>query len=315
VSGLAASAPGKAFLCGEYAVTEGAQAIVAAVDRRVIAGWVGTGDGHAVGPEASAALAIAREVFGSVPGDPILNRARLFEGSTKLGLGSSAAAAVAVAGAVAAHHGRDPTDAGVRRTVLECALRGHERVAPDGSGADVVAATHGGFVSFRRPRDRSPQVEALRAPPSLVLSLIWTGTAVRTSDLLMEVKQLRASSPSAYERTMSALREGAEELARAFSAGHVGIVIETARAYHEAMSALGRAAGAPIVDARLEEIARAAAAHGGSSKPCGAGGGDVAIAFFDDPEAAGRFERSCAEMGFKPIDVTWGAEGVRVEGP
>ena len=36
---MRASAPGKVFLLGEYAVTEGATALVAAVDRRAEARW------------------------------------------------------------------------------------------------------------------------------------------------------------------------------------------------------------------------------------------------------------------------------------
>ena len=144
------SAPGKAFVCGEYAVTQGAPAIVAAVDRRVEAGWDGTGDGHPRGPEAEAAFSAAQEVFGAVDRSPALERGALFADGTKLGLGSSAAGAVAIVGAVAARHGNDLRDASVRRRVFECALRGHAQIAPNGSGADVAAAAYGGFVSVDR---------------------------------------------------------------------------------------------------------------------------------------------------------------------
>lgn len=307
------SAPGKAFLSGEYAVTEGAPAVIAAVGRRVFAHWDGTGDGYPPGPEAEAALGLAEEAFGRAAGAPTLHRGELFRRETKLGLGSSAASAVAVAGAVAALRGHDLREPGVRDQVFEVALAGHERVAPEGSGADVASATYGGFVVFERSSHAGTRVDIVQAPASLVLSLVWTGVPVRTSDFLRRVKRLRSSNPSAYGRARAALHVGAEEFLGAFLRGKVGALIEAARAYHEAMGALGHAADVPIVDARLEQLARAAAEEGGAAKPCGAGGGDVALAFFDNPEAARRFERRCTDEGFTPIDVKWGAEGVRTE--
>ena len=78
-----------------------------------------------------------------------------------------------------------------------------------------------------------------------------------------------------------------------------------------AMGALGDASGAPIVDAPLRLAGDLAARFSGSAKPCGAGGGDVAVAFFADPAAADAFELACKEEGLHPIDVSWGAVGVK----
>lgn len=41
MKGLRASAPGKLFLCGEYAVLEGAPAVLTAIDRRAVARFGG----------------------------------------------------------------------------------------------------------------------------------------------------------------------------------------------------------------------------------------------------------------------------------
>lgn len=310
------SAPGKAFLCGEYAVTEGSNAIVAAVDRRVVAQWnAGAGDCHPAGPEPLAALAAARSEFGGTSASPTLDRSALFRGGIKLGLGSSAAGAVAMAGAVAASGGHDLDDPSVRRRVFECALSGHARIAPNGSGADIAAATQGGFLEFRRDGSNGAKVRSVQPPRSLALCLVWTGASARTSDLLLQVKRLRSSSPATYDRTMSALHELGARFAAAFSRNDARAVVEAARAYHAAMKALGRAADAPIVDAKLDAIARAAAREGGAAKPCGAGGGDVAVAFFDEANAAARFQAACTHAGFHPVAVQWGAPGVRVDPP
>lgn len=314
MSGIAVSAPGKAFLCGEYAVTEGAPAIVAAVDRRVRATNDGSaGDGHPIGPEALRTEELASAAFGRTPGRLALDRSALFQAGEKLGLGSSAASAVAGAGVIAAHGGLRPEDPSVRREILELSLRGHAEVAPNGSGADVAAATYGGVLSCQRTSSGGLDVEAVELPASLVVRLVWTGTSARTSDLLGQVKRFQSSAPTVYARTMSVLHEGTRDFHEALAAGHSGGLIEAARAYHEAMKALGHAADAPIVEARLDAIAGAAARTGGAAKPCGAGGGDIAVGFFDDEMAAQRFSVRCAAEGFHPLEVAFGADGVRIE--
>lgn len=314
MTGLRVSAPGKAFLCGEYAVTEGAPAIIAAVGRRVTAGFGNMqGDGYPLGPEATATLKLAEEAFGPAPSRVALDRHELFEGKTKLGLGSSAASAVAIASAIAAHHGHDLTSSTTRRLIFEAALSGHQRVAPEGSGADVAAATHGGFIHFQRSNERGIRIETESAPKSLVLSLVWTGAAVRTSDFLRRVKQLRMTEKSVYADVMERLHDVATDFASAFHDGNTRKLVEVARQYHEAMATLGRAADAPIVDDSLAEVARAASLEGGAAKPCGAGGGDVAIAFFESSEAARRFTNRCRAKGLMPIDLVWNAPGAQVD--
>jgi phosphomevalonate kinase len=69
--------------------------------------------------------------------------------------------------------------------------------------------------------------------------------------------------------------------------------------------------GAPIVEETLGLAASLAERCAGSAKPCGAGGGDVAVAFFVDADAAKRFELACIREGLHPIDVAWGALGVQ----
>ena len=61
---------------------------------------------------------------------------------------------------------------------------------------------------------------------------------------------------------------------------------------------------------RTQELADRA---GGGAKPSGAGGGDVALAFFADPESAERFVTSCSASGLEVLSMALGAEGVRSE--
>ena len=123
---MIATAPGKLILTGEYAVLDGAPALVIAVDRRgdrararraraaarrsslAVADELAARRG-AADPAARAALEIAVD-----------SRAFYDDGATKLGLGSSAAVTVA---ATALALGRRPAPASIASEVLAIALR------------------------------------------------------------------------------------------------------------------------------------------------------------------------------------------------
>jgi phosphomevalonate kinase len=307
VNRVGASAPGKALLCGEYAVLEGAPAIVAAVDRRVTVSW--TDQAASMPPEVEATLAVAKAVCGDVRGALEVDASALRRDASKLGLGSSAAAAAAAAAAVFATHGHGLDDPAVVRRAFDCALEGHASVAPQGSGVDVAASSFGGFLRCRR--DGGLEVERLAAPHGLCIELVWTGHPARTSELVAKVFGLRERALGEYRQRMGSLSGLASAFADAFERGFPSDVVRAAASYAAAMAALGEAAGAPIMDAQLERVAELAGRFSGSAKPCGAGGGDVAVAFFVDSEAASAFKLACEDEGLHPIEVSWGAPGVR----
>lgn len=302
-----ASAPGKALLCGEYAVLGGAPAVVAAVDRHVRVDW--TDEHETMSPEVEATVRRAQAELGPVGRSLQVDASQLYQGRIKLGLGSSAAAASAAAGAVFASHGQDLADLGTRERLFACAFDGHASVAPQGSGVDVAASTFGGFLRFERKGDHL-ETRSLDVPNGLHIRLIWTGHAARTSELVEKVEALRSKDPRQYRDCMDWLVELSSRFASAFEAGDADRVVAGASAYCTAMKALGDAAGAPILELRLERTAELAARFSGSAKPSGAGGGDVAVAFFIDLAAAERFTLACEDEGLHPVDVSWGVGGV-----
>jgi phosphomevalonate kinase len=111
---------------------------------------------------------------------------------------------------------------------------------------------------------------------------------------------------------MAALAEHATAFADAFRSDHGPGVIRTARSYNACMGLLGVSAQAPIVNRKLRRVADLAESHGGAAKPSGAGGGDLAVAFFSDPSAAERFELVCETHGLLPLRAQMGTEGVRL---
>lgn len=319
-----ASAPGKLVISGEYVVLEGAWALVAAVDRRAVARFTagsapgfdrsgdrpsGSPDRAGLPPEAAAASRMAEEVCGSVPHELSLDVHALREAGRKLGLGSSAAGAVAAAGAVFAWHGHDLEAPKTRRQILDAALAGHRAVAPEGSGIDVAASVTGGLIRFRRDGE-AVEVDRVAMPRRIVLRVIWTSTEARTSDYLTAVRALGERDPGSHARLLGALREASDVLIDAVESDDPESAVAATEAHARAMDELGRAAGVPIVDERLERIAQIARAAGGAAKPSGAGGGDVALAVLPPGADLPDLERAWTDAGMHVLDLGLGADGV-----
>jgi phosphomevalonate kinase len=313
-------APGKALLAGEYAVLTGATAVVAAVTRYARAAY---GDAAAMGassPFVSAALRHAAADLherGLVPPavSPTVDTSELhLDGAGKLGLGSSAAATVAAAGAVLAHAHIDLRRPHERSTLLHMALTAHRTAQAAasgaiarGSGADVAASVYGGVLAYSRDGAAPPSVRALLPPRDLHLAFVYTGRSAATTELVAQV--VRAGAVPA----LANLAGLAGRFAEAFECGDVLATIGLARRYAAELGELGQQTGAPIVTREHQEIAALAERVGGTAKPSGAGGGDIAVCFTADLDAATRFAELCAARGYTPLDLAVDEHGVRTE--
>jgi phosphomevalonate kinase len=321
----ATSAPGKLMVSGEYAVLDGAIAIVASVGVRVVArlstpGSDGSPGGLAHSPQspalpAEAVLArrLAEEHLGSVQAELTIDASELRKSGRKLGLGSSAAAAAAAAGAVFAAHGHDLDEPATRRKVFELALAGHKAVAPEGSGADVAASSLGGFVRFRVEGGKLAEAERVAFPASVSTRVVWTGKEARTSEFVRAVRGYEARDGAGFAQLRGRLFDGAARFAEAIEQADPSEVVAAADAYGLTMQALGEVAGVSIVTPELAQIAALARQCGGAAKPSGAGGGDVALAFFARDTDARSFDEACREAGLDRLDLELGAPGVRIE--
>lgn len=314
------------MVAGEYAVLSGASALVVAVDARARARLSAVGgDGSrpladdsparkALPPEVLLTLREAERALGVSPMDLTIDtsalRDRTGEGDRKLGLGSSAAGAVAAAAAVFASAGIDPSTA--RDRIFAAALAGHRAVAPHGSGADVASAAHGGLLRYRREGD-VVEIESLAMPRSLRAMLVWTGVPVRTSELVDRVRASAVCDARAHGAAIDAIRDAAIALDHAFTRDDAAAIVLATRAHHDAMRALGELADAPIVTPSLARLAEIIAACGGASKPSGAGGGDVAIAFVPAHTDDATLRAELARHDLRVLDLALAADGARRE--
>lgn len=267
---MIAWAPGKIVISGAYSVLEGAPALVAAVDRYVVAD--GSRKSAIVSEEVLAAYRSG--AIDVVPWfDAAGLRTRLPDGTTrKIGLGSSAAILVASIGAVLA--GRITDEPELRKAVFPAALAAHRAAQPLGSGVDVAASTFGGVVHCLRHEDGSLDVTPTTLPDDLVFEVFTCPSAASTGQLLEKIEAFKQADAAAYRAHMDAAMAGARTVA---ATREPEAFIQGVRAQVEALGNLGRAAGAQIVIRAVGELNTLATAEGAVFGPSGAGGGDIAL--------------------------------------
>lgn len=313
-----ASAPGKLVLSGEYAVLAGAPAVVAAIDRRVTCrigaretgGWAFHSRGY------DAASRHRRDALPDIPGDPgalvrhairrlgvdtatlpehlgiEIDSRPCYHDGAKLGLGSSAAAAVAVAGAMARIAKREST--------LPQALAIHRDLqGGSGSGLDVAAAFRGGVIRYQAGEARSiPWSSGIRSV------FVYVGWSTETRALVQRFNDWRGvGEPPELRRLV--------ECARAVAQARGSFLVPLAE-YVDALDALDRAARIGIFSEAHRTATSLAGDHGVLYKPCGAGGGDMGVALSEDADALDAFRGPVTEVGLHVVSAAIDTDGLRV---
>jgi len=287
-----ARAPGKIVLSGAYAVLHGAPGLVAAVDRYALADTA---------RPASFVTEEVRAALGERPA-PWFDASALRDGGQKLGLGSSAAILVASLGALELEREPELGSKELAERVFPVALAAHATAQGGGSGIDVAASAHGGFLEVRRGAELA--VRPVHLPPEVVVQVLALGHPASTSELVARVRALAVRDASLHARCMAAQADASERAAsavdRADGAGFVAALAEQGRA----LAALGVAAGASIVTPEIRALQLDAERAGAAALPSGAGGGDIALWVslrgVPVPERA----------GLTPISLGLGAAGV-----
>ncbi|MFK7885303.1 MAG: mevalonate kinase [Gammaproteobacteria bacterium] len=315
-------APGKLVWLGEYAVLEGAPAVVAAVDRYARASVKAGSEGWSL---TASNLSASRHWPGERPDDDPLNLAlclldvladaelidahsgahilldssALFLDGQKTGLGSSAAVLTALCQLVAPQLDR--------ARAFSLIDQAHRRAQQGlGSGVDVAAALQGGVQMFQRPAPALPPImKALTLPNDLHWCAVFTGHATSTADYLARIRLWQARATWEYGAYRDAMQATAVSGVAALVAGNASEFCAAADSYAEVLDAFGRAAGVDIVSAVHSQLRQKAKEAGVAYKTSGAGGGDMGVAFATETAALDRFRTladalpSCQVMTLK----------------
>lgn len=234
----------------------------------------------------------------------------------KLGLGSSAAGAAALtwAALVALYGSAVASQDKNKDKILALALEAHRQFQHGkGSGADVAASVMGGVIQFQLdPASLKTLPSVVAVEPNKVLHWrgVWTGQSASTTQFLAAIDALAVARPTTHADCLRALHDAA---CAAIDA--LGDPLAFSRAVTLAESALenlGIHAGVPIVTDTHKKLSALAKSHGLTTKPSGAGGGDLSLVFGPDPDALNRFVATLnGEHHLWPVPLSLDLQGVR----
>jgi phosphomevalonate kinase len=300
------------MLAGEYAVLEGHEAIVAAIERRAVASL-----GDTLWPEGPFLQAVVEELRDSGRSEEILQRAlrvrvdtgAFRHGDRKLGLGSSAAATTAAA-ALALGVGASIEE--IHRLAHRAHARAQTSLGAAGSGADVAASAHGGCAAIATAGAQPCTVRPLPCErASQHLALVWTAQAASTPHLVAAVHGFREAERERYDLQIQQIARAAAEFVAALA--NPSRLVEATYQGAAATRALGEAAAVSLWLPEHQRLSDLAAEHGGALKPTGAGGGDLALAAFADPADCRAFLKKCRQRGIYCLEFAVAREGVRLQ--
>jgi phosphomevalonate kinase len=329
---VVASAPGKIVVTGEYAVLVGAPALVAAIDLRATckiddtnhAGWLFTTHGFAPDAVVSrdallhgpllprsdpahlcqhalrqiASVGVAVETLPQTLRIEIDSRAG-FDGARKLGIGTSAAVCAALCGALLARCGSTLATFPIAFAAHRAAQGGR------GSGIDVAASCAGGLVRYEV--GAPPALSRVAFPAGVARAVLWTGSSADTREHL---NRFDAWRNGAIPRELAALIDASRRIADAL--GDAAEFMRQLRAYSAALRALDDAARLGIYNDAHRRLSDLGNDNGVVYKPCGAGGGDLGMAFTNEARAIEPFERAAHAAGYKRLPVELDEHGITV---
>ena len=311
-----ATAPGKLILSGEYGVLHDAPAIVMAVNRRARASVTRHDGSHSVLQTPGLAEGawhfdvdddgVIRWLDGTkVPGSTLLEAVALqtdfrptspvrvnvdtrgfFDqaGGQKLGLGSSAAATVALTAAL--------SESRMDEEIWRMARRAHGEMQ-GGSGVDIAASCFGGLLGYRQSANAVPM--SLNWPASLVCRVYFSGVSASTPAAIDRVRSADASQ--------DALVAAAYEAAAAWASGESAAILESVQAFTSRLRDFDEATSAGIFAAGHAEMCKVGDKLGVVYKPSGAGGGDCGVALSTDIGKLAVFDQVASSCGFVSLDI------------
>ncbi|MDR9414760.1 MAG: hypothetical protein RI564_00660 [Gracilimonas sp.] len=343
------SSPGKLILLGEYAVLEGAPALVAAVNRpcdvQIDTLYNSTfqvrtpnlnipeiqftldSDGDAyfrtnVDAETEEQLRFVlcilkyvTQKVGKIPGARIeINTSSFYHRVTghKFGLGSSAALTVSLLSGLMDYLGVEMSSYDLYREAFQAHRYAQGKM---GSGVDIAASATGGILSYTmpdNPDDPNGTIKRIDRPTDLYMSCIWAGYSASTRHFVRSVNTFKEENPAAYNSIITKMADLSKEGVKTFGAGDTSAFLQVISDYAECERELGKQSGTEIMSDVHEEIYSIVENQGGTYKPSGAGGGDIGIAFCNDQETMYKIKRAINESVFDLMNLEVQPEGIQI---
>jgi phosphomevalonate kinase len=325
-SSLAYSAPGKMMISGEYAVLFDFPALVMAVDCRAKTTLHPASKLTVKGIHEQCFEVVKSdnkiEILGATPQDQLklfevalnyfyefqplptfeinINTSSFFDvEGRKMGLGSSAAATVSLTAALLrAQTGKNPAPNDTR---LHAQAIHHRLNEGYGSGADIYASVFGGVFRYSINDKAIRHIQPWQNEEWAFLP-VFTGHSQRSKTWVAHIQEWATVESQEAQKRFQQINDASLMLQRALETQNGPQLRDGLQKGAVAMNALGQAVQLDIFDRHNEAIGHIAEQFGGSAKPSGAGGGDVALVFLPK-NTLSEFKKEALKQELKPIDL------------
>jgi phosphomevalonate kinase len=231
----------------------------------------------------------------------VLDTSEFFDAASgsKLGLGSSAALATALAAALIAAES-------LSCSTMSLAADAHRNFQSGaGSGIDIATSIHGGLIEYQIGQTPNP----LRWPENLFYRILWSGQVASTK------AKLSRNSEAADFREGDALGDASRDVTIAWQSAKSALLLSKMARYIDELKAYSIDHELGIFEAGHQELSEMAETYPNTVyKPCGAGGGDIGIVLAQSMREVDRFTAAAKRSGFTSLDATLDSDGVLVEG-
>lgn len=299
------TAKGKIFLLGEYSVLFGGIGIIATINRYAISSFMPdhhlsftaitnniiTSIDH---PLFTETLSVLAEKNIMIPkGSYTLDSQSFFHNHEKIGLGSSAAAMVALLRMIFSINNIFDIN-----LLIDIAKKAHHRFNHGGSGADIMASIKNNAIIYQK----DDETKALTLPSVLShLIVINTKKSQSTSNYI----KIAYDWAHKHHHILHNIIDQSNDICYRLIDKYNLSIDELINIINDAYNLLlqwGQMMNINIISKEHEEIHNIALYHHGGAKPSGAGGGDIAIAMipYCNKDA---FIKHIFMSGFDIIDV------------
>ena len=306
---LSLSGHGKVILLGEHAVVYGRPAIAAPVPVAARATVLDSDTGEVEffcprwGVEYTLHKNPLKRSSFERPLGALLERFDLLDRSMRIevfpkvpramGLGGSAAVAVAIARAISSHYQLNLKDDQINEIAYE-----FEKVAhSEPSGIDNTVATYGKLLKYNR--EAEPRFETMQCPKPIPLVIGISGIESLTARMVAQVRNGWKSNPKPYERVFDEIGRLTAEACDAIAAYDLPALGSLMNFCQGQLNAL------QVSSWELEEMIQIARSSGAlGAKLTGAGGGGSIIALCPDNQA--EVVSALQDSGYQAMEVEIG---------
>ncbi|MBM3886648.1 hypothetical protein FJ364_01845 [Candidatus Dependentiae bacterium] len=220
----------------------------------------------------------------------------------KLGVGSSACAAVGITKAIALLHNKPLTT----KTLFNTAMTAHRKAQGNmGSGFDIAAAASGSSIMYTSAKNTDHNdyvIEPVLLPPNWYFAVGFSGTSASTTQLIQLFNRAKENHLQKIESLLVQIEDIVQALKQTIKENNFDESFSLLQRNHLLLHKLSSLCDNALETSALTTMINIATSCGAAAKFSGAGGGDCVIALCPNEQIKQKVYRAWTAAGFPPAD-------------